>query len=86
MEMDELSLFSRGFFAFQQSRYLATINCMEWLLDKFPETSMRDMALFWLSQACFKVGNHEEAARLMAQFFLEYPDSSDMMYEIDRRS
>jgi len=48
---------------------------MSALLKKYPDTPLRDMAIFWLARANYKAGHRQEAARYMAQFFKEYPDS-----------
>nr|WP_230199024.1 tetratricopeptide repeat protein [Geotalea daltonii] len=45
------------------------------LLKSYPDTPLRDMAIFWLARANYKAGHKQEAARYMAQFFKEYPDS-----------
>jgi hypothetical protein len=48
---------------------------MDEVLKKYPDTTLRDMALFWLARAHFKNGHPQAAARTMSQFSKEYPDS-----------
>lgn len=74
-EMDEYSVFVSGFSAFQQQDYRGAVDKMTQYLKQYPETPLRDMALFWLARAHFRIGNKQDAARYMAQFFRENPDS-----------
>jgi len=48
---------------------------MNEVLQKFPDTPLRDMVLFWLSRSYYKNGNLRDAARVMSQFSKEYPDN-----------
>ncbi|WP_246329770.1 histone H1-like repetitive region-containing protein [Geomonas limicola] len=48
---------------------------MSTLLKKYPDTPLKDMAIFWLARANFKAGNQREAGKYMAQFLREYPES-----------
>ncbi len=80
---DDLELFSSGFYAYQQEHYNTSISYMDILLQRYPTTVLRDMALFWLSQAYFKAGYRQEAARSLVQFFREFPAMNYIKQEID---
>ncbi|MGB9080081.1 MAG: tetratricopeptide repeat protein, partial [Desulfuromonadaceae bacterium] len=56
--------------------YASSIKKMNEVLQKYPDTPLRDMALFWLARSYFKAGNQQEAARYLSQFSKEYPDNS----------
>lgn len=68
-------LFITGFNAYLKKDYQAAIENLSGLLEQYPEASLRDMAILWLSRSYFKAGNQKEAARYVAQFFKEYPDN-----------
>lgn len=74
-ESEDSRTFISGFNAFQQQDYVTTITSMNEVLQKYPDSPLRDMALFWLSRAYFKNGNQLDAARSMSQFSKEYPDN-----------
>jgi uncharacterized membrane protein len=74
-ETEDSQVFIAGFNAFQQKNYASSIEKMNEVLQKYPETPLRDMALFWLSRSYYKVGNQQEAARYLSQFSQEYPDN-----------
>lgn len=67
--------FLAGFNAYQQKDYSTAVNRLSEVLQKHPETPLRDMTLFWLARAHYKAGNNQDAARYMAQFTREYPDN-----------
>jgi len=67
--------FLAGFNAYQQKDYPTAVNRLSEVLQKHPETPLRDMTLFWLARAHYKAGNNQDAARYMAQFTREYPDN-----------
>jgi hypothetical protein len=75
LDTQDSQVFIAGFNAYQKKEYPAAIDKMSQVLQKYPDTPLRDMALFWLARANFKAGNQKEAARTMAQFFKEYPES-----------
>ncbi len=75
VDSQDSQIFITGFNAYQKGDYPATIDKMNQVLTKHAETPLRDMALFWLARAHFKVGNQREAARYLSQFNKEYPDS-----------
>lgn len=74
-ETEDSQVFISGFNAYQQKDYAGAIAKMNEVLQKYPDTPLRDMALFWLSRAYFKSGNQQDAARFMSQFSKEYPDN-----------
>lgn len=74
-ETEDSRLFLAGFNAYQQKEYPAAITRLDDLLQKHPESPLRDMTLFWLARSHFKAGQRQEAARYMAQFTREYPDN-----------
>ena len=74
-ELDEYSVFIGGFTAFQNQDYQGAATKMSQFLQEYPATPLRDMALFWLARAHFRLGEKKEAARYMAQFLKENPDT-----------
>ncbi|MGB9080623.1 MAG: tetratricopeptide repeat protein, partial [Desulfuromonadaceae bacterium] len=75
-ETEDSQIFIAGFNAYQQKDYASSIKKMNEVLQKYPDTPLRDMALFWLARSYFKAGNQQEAARYLSQFSKEYPDNS----------
>jgi uncharacterized repeat protein (TIGR01451 family) len=74
-ETEDSQIFIAGFNAYQQKDYVSSIEKMNEVLQKYPDTPLRDMALFWLSRSYFKSGNQQEAAKHLSQFSKEYPDN-----------
>ena len=74
-DAEDSKVFISGFNAYQQKDYATAIKQMNDVLQKYPDTPLRDMTLFWLARAYFKSGNQQDAARYMAQFTKEYPDN-----------
>lgn len=74
-ESEDSQIFISGFNAYQQKDYATTISRMNEVLQKHPDSPLRDMVLFWLSRAYYKSGNQQDAARYMSQFIKEYPDN-----------
>ncbi|GAB4302465.1 MAG: hypothetical protein Fur0034_17320 [Desulfuromonadia bacterium] len=68
-------LFIEGFNAYQKSEYTVAADKMNQVLGKYPDTPLRDMALFWISRSHYHLGNNREAARYFSQFMQEYPES-----------
>src|SRR5208337_649216 len=48
---------------------------MNEVLQKYPDSPLRDMAIFWLARSFYKNGDQRNAARYMSQFTKEYPDN-----------
>ena len=74
-ETEDSQIFIAGFNAYQQKDYPSAIAKLNEVLAKYPDTSLRDMALFWLARSYFRNGNQLDAARVMSQFSKEYPDN-----------
>jgi uncharacterized membrane protein len=74
-ETEDSQVFIAGFNAYQQKDYASSIEKMTEVLEKYPDTPLRDMALFWLSRSYYKTGNQREAARYLSQLSKEYPDN-----------
>ena len=74
-ETGDSQIFLAGFNAYQQKDYPTAVTRLGEVLEKHPETPLRDMTLFWLARAHYKAGNRQDAARYMAQFTREYPDN-----------
>ncbi|WP_305733463.1 tetratricopeptide repeat protein [Trichlorobacter ammonificans] len=74
-DTEDSRLFLSGFNAYQQKDYATAVTSLNEVLQKYPDTPLRDMTLFWLARAHFKSGNQQEAARFMARFNREYPDN-----------
>jgi len=74
-DTQDSQIFISGFNAYQQQNYSTAIEMMNEVLQKHPNSPLRDMALFWLARAHFKSGHRLEAARTMSQFTHEYPDN-----------
>jgi len=74
-ETEDSQVFIAGFNSYQQKDYASAIEKMNEVLTKYPDTPLRDMALFWLSRSYFKAGNQLDAARYLSQFTKEYPDN-----------
>lgn len=74
-ETEDSQLFIAGFNAFQQKDFSSAIEKMNEVLQKHPDSPLRDMVLFWLSRSYFKNGDQQNAARYMSQFSKEYPDN-----------
>jgi len=74
-DAEDSQVFISGFNAYQQKDYATTIKKMNEVLKKYPDSTLRDMTLFWLARAYFKSGNQQDAARYMSQFTKEFPDN-----------
>ena len=75
LDTKDSQLFITGFNAYLKRDYPEAIANLSEVLGKYPDTSLRDMAILWLSRSYYKSGNQQDAARYMAQFFKEYPES-----------
>lgn len=72
---EDHQIFVSGFNAYQQKDFAKSVLKLSELLQKYPDTPLRDVALFWLSRSYYWTGKKVEATRYMAQFNSEYPDS-----------
>jgi len=75
LDTKDSQLFITGFNAYLKRDYPAAIANLSEVLETYPETSLRDMSILWLSRAYFKAGDQKKAAQYMAQFLKEYPES-----------
>jgi outer membrane protein assembly factor BamD (BamD/ComL family) len=75
LDTKDSQLFITGFNAYLKRDYPEAIANLSGVLEQYPDTSLRDMAILWLSRSYYKAGNQKDAARYMAQFFKEYPES-----------
>ena len=75
LETEDSQAFIAGFNAFQQKDFAGAIIKMNEVLQKFPDTPLRDMVLFWLARSYYRAGNNQSAAKYLAQFSKEYPDN-----------
>lgn len=76
VDTQDSQIFVAGFNAYLKKNYPSAISNMSEVLQKYPDTPLRDMALFWLANAHYKAGHSQAAGQYMAQFFKEYPSSS----------
>jgi hypothetical protein len=75
LDSEDSQIFISGFNAYQKKDFNTAIETMSTLLKKYPDTPLKDMAIFWLARANYKAGHQQEAAKYMAQFFRDYPES-----------
>ncbi|WP_407925448.1 tetratricopeptide repeat protein [Geomonas terrae] len=75
LDSEDSQIFISGFNSYQKKDYPAAVESMSTLLKKYPDTPLKDMAVFWLARANYKVGNNQEAGKYMAQFLRDYPES-----------
>jgi len=75
VEYQDSQIFITGFNAYQSKNYQGAITNMSQILEKYPNSPLRDMAMFWLARSNYKAGHRNEAAKYMAQFYKEYPNS-----------
>jgi hypothetical protein len=75
VEYQDSQIFITGFNAYQNKNYQGAISNMSQILEKYPNSPLRDMSIFWLARSNFKAGHRKEAAKYMAQFYKEYPNS-----------
>lgn len=74
-EPEDAQLFMTGFNAYQNKDYKTTIRNMTEVLEKYPDTALRDLTLFWLAHAHFKNGNGKQAVKYLSRLYREFPDS-----------
>jgi hypothetical protein len=74
-EMEEANAFFEGFLAYQHRIYSSSISKLEVWLKEYPDSSIRDLALYWLAQSYYQAGNQREAARNISLFLREYPEN-----------
>ncbi|WP_223911603.1 tol-pal system YbgF family protein [Geobacter sp. AOG1] len=72
---DDCQSFIDGFEAYKQKDFDTSQGKLRGVLEKYPDSPLRDVVLFWLARSYYKNGNQLEAARYMSTFAREYPDS-----------
>lgn len=75
-EIDDSTVFVEAFNAYQQKDYLLTVEKCEQLNQVFPDSPLRDVTLLLISRASVKSGDNERAAKAVALFLSEFPESS----------
>lgn len=75
-EIDDSTIFFDAFNAFQQSDYLLAIEKCDQLSQVFPDSPLRDVTLLLVARASLKSGDNERAAKSIARFTSEFPESS----------
>ena len=73
---DDSRLFTSGFEAFSGGDSKQAARTLGHLLEAYPGTRLRELALFYLARAHFRAGNQEDAARAMTRLLQEYPGTS----------
>jgi uncharacterized repeat protein (TIGR01451 family) len=75
-EIDDSTVFVEAFNAYQQKDYLLTIEKCDQLNQVFPDSPLRDVTLLLIARASLKSGDNERAAKSIALFTTEFPESS----------
>lgn len=75
-EIDDSTIFVEAFNAYQQKDYLLTVEKCDQLNQVFPDSPLRDVTLLLLARANLKSGDNERAAKSVAMFSAEFPESS----------
>ena len=75
-EIDDSTVFVEAFNAYQQKDYLLTIEKCDQLNQVFPDSPLRDVSLLLIARASLKSGDNERAAKSVAVFTTEFPESS----------
>lgn len=75
-EIDDATVFVEAFNAYQQKDYLLAIEKCDQLNQVFPESPLRDVTLLLIARASLKSGDNERAAKSVAMFSSEFPESS----------
>ncbi|MFZ2948721.1 MAG: hypothetical protein WA003_04480, partial [Desulfuromonadaceae bacterium] len=75
-EIDDSTVFIDAFNAFQHKDYLLAIEKCDQLNQVFPDSPLRDVTLLLVARASLKSGDNERAAKFVALFSTEFPDSS----------
>lgn len=75
-EIDDATVFVEAFNAYQQKDYLLAIEKCDQLNQVFPDSPLRDVTLLLVARASLKSGDNERAAKSVALFSTEFPESS----------
>lgn len=74
-ESADVVLYKAAFQSYQDHQYEAAAQKLRLLLQRFPDTPLRDVATFWLARSSFHAGDRAQAARYINVFFRDYPDN-----------
>jgi hypothetical protein len=72
---DDNAIFVAGFEAYRHKNYSLALQNFNSLLDKYPDTPLVDVTLFWISSSYYKIGDQMESARYMSRLIKQYPDT-----------
>lgn len=75
-EIDDSAVFVEAFNAYQQKDFLLAIEKCDQLNQAFPDSPLRDVTLLLIARASIKSGDNERAAKSVALFTAEFPESS----------
>jgi len=76
----ELDLFDRGYEFYLSYQPEKAVETFRIFLSEFPNSSVKDAALFWLGRSLVKLNSFEEAKRLFDELKQQIPDSPFMVY------
>jgi len=76
----ELDLFDRGYEYYLSYQPEKAVETFQLFLNEFPDSSVKDAALFWLGRSFVKVSLFEEAKRVFDELKQQIPDSPFMAY------
>ena len=72
---EDNTLFVSGFEAYQHKDYIGALKSFNSLLERYPDSPLQDVAMFWTSRAYYKTGNQMESARYMSRLIKQYPNT-----------
>lgn len=75
-EIDDSTVFVDAFNAYQQRDYLLAIEKCDQLNQVFPDSPLRDVTLLLIARSSLKAGDNERAAKSIALFSSEFPESN----------
>jgi hypothetical protein len=76
----ELDLFDRGYEFYLSYQPEKAVETFQIFLNEFPDSSVKDAALFWLGRSFVKLSLFEEAKRVFDELKQQIPDSPFMAY------
>lgn len=75
-EIDDAAIFVDAFAAYQKKDYLLAIEKIDKLNQLFPDSALRDVVLLLAARSSHKSGDNQRAAKTVATFINEFPESS----------
>lgn len=75
-EIDDSAVFVEAFNAYQQKDFLLAIEKCDQLNQVFPDSPLRDVTLLLIARSSIKAGDNERAAKTIALFSSEFPESN----------